>query len=126
MATTAAIKVSILLFYERVLARSSGRAFHWINVSLICFVLAYSIGVILSVTFYCRPVRSFWMGYSPQYVAENDSKCVGKFVHLPIAAVLSAATDLAVVILPLFFLHKLKISRRQKWGLRALFSLGFL
>ncbi len=126
MFSMGATKVSILLFYRRVLSRTSGKRFHWINNATIGAILIYSVTCFFQLIFKCYPVQAFWLRYSrnPPYTASY--RCANEGAGMISYSAISAVSDFWIAVLPLFFLRRMQMPQRQKWALAALFGLGFM
>jgi hypothetical protein len=72
----------------------------------------------------CQPLTANWDMYDPTYMKTH--KCINDLIALPVAAALSAATDLAAVIIPLVILSGLREPLKQKLGLYSVFAVGFM
>jgi hypothetical protein len=80
-------------------------------------VLAYTIFTILITTFLCRPVEFFWLRVPP-------GRCLPKVTVWFFNSAFGVATDIAVAILPLPVVHRLRVPKRQKHLLMVVFALG--
>ncbi len=129
MLSTGCTKVSILLFYRRVLWRSYSVVFHRTNLLLLFSVIATTIACYFSLVFSCTPVEAYWKNRTfiePLEPTPTDYKCRGEPVTMLIPSIISVITDFLVTIFPLFFISRLQLPPRQKWVLMFIFALGFL
>ena len=88
------------------------------NNALIGIVLVIDAWVMISQFIACIPLQASW-----------DPSVPGKCLGLPVQignSVLHVITDFAIFALPIPVLAKLKMHRKQKIGLLAVFALGFL
>lgn len=72
----------------------------------------------------CQPLAASWDSYDPTYMKPH--KCINDGIVWPMAAALSAATDLAAVVIPLVILSGLRKPMMQKLGLYSVFAVGFM
>lgn len=72
----------------------------------------------------CTPFDANWKVYDPTY--NGSRRCINDRITYPVAAALSAASDLVAVIIPLVILAGLREPLRQKVGLHAVFAVGFM
>ncbi len=119
-------KVSILLFYRRVLSRTSGKLFHWVNNGSLAFVILYSTILFFQAAFLCRPVQAFWLRYSRNPPYTVSFKCANEGAAMISYATINAVSDFWIAAIPLFFLQRIQMPQRQKWALAGLFGLGFM
>jgi len=111
------VKDSILYQYLRFFIRKSYRRATW---SLIVFIT--SLGLILIVTscLSCVPVRFYWDK------SIKGGKCISMGPFWLSSASLNILTDLAVWLLPMPVLKILRLPKKQKLSLIAVFALGGL
>ena len=117
-------KVSILLMYRRVFSgtsdvRAYGVRFHtliWVTMGLVagCFISLETAGI-----FACRPLRRSWD-------ASITGTCLNRSARYYAYVALNFVTDLIVLAMPIPLINKLNVTRRQKWSLMAVFTLGSL
>ncbi|SMR53810.1 unnamed protein product [Zymoseptoria tritici ST99CH_3D1] len=74
----------------------------------------------------CRPVNAYWRAYDPVYAASVEYTCTPTKFLKPLSGGLSVVSDFYAVVLPIGLLWHLKISKRQRYALNAVFSLGFV
>jgi hypothetical protein len=120
------MKVSILLFYRRLSSRVVSNAFRWITWITIGYIVAYTVVLTLVPIFGCQPVSAFWdqvdifmrlQGY--------EFHCFDEGADIFAASIISASQDLLTATLPTFLYWNLQISVRQKFGLFAIFAIGY-
>jgi hypothetical protein len=109
-------KMSLLVFYLRLSPQRWYKVSVWATMAL---VGCYSIGLFFSLVFACTPIESNW-----------DLTITGHCVNRPSLYIATAVTnilsDLIIFALPIPMIVKLKITRRQKYGLFFIFSIGSL
>ena len=121
----ALIKVSILVFYLRILGRSQARIFHFVVYLTLAYVISYSIAFIFATSFTCKPAEALWLQNHLVWSAQHNYTCRSYATITQISSILNLSSDLWITVLPMFVLHRLQMSKREKWGLRILFGLGF-
>lgn len=86
----------------------------------------YGIAFTLLMILQCRPINSYWLQYSyPEPYTESFS-CFYEG-SVPIAnAVVSVVTDFLAAMLPMVLFLQLQMPRRDKFGLAAIFGIGFM
>ncbi|SCV27629.1 uncharacterized protein FFB14_01646 [Fusarium fujikuroi] len=111
-----AIKTTLLCQYYRAFATNKMR-----TVLLVAMVIvsAWSISQIFLNIFICTPIAAFW---DPAI----HGKCVPKHPMWYITAAGNIATDIIIIAIPLPVVMKLKLARRQRFVLLAVFCVGFL
>jgi hypothetical protein len=118
-------KISVLLFYRRLVVQTISRYWVWTIVAAIVFTLSYSVAFILTLFFNCSPTEAYWKSFNPHY--QEDYSCVDtKAVNL-LAGIFSAVSDLYSVILPSCIVaQNLRLATSQKIGLNIVALLGLL
>lgn len=110
-----ATKLTFLLQYYRILG--SGRT-RKVIIGAFIIVALWSISQLLVVIFTCTPVHKFWLPDTP-------GTCIPNLPFWYANAAGNIVTDIIIFVLPLPPLSRLKLRRGQKYGLIAVFSLGF-
>ena len=110
------IKISILLLYRRVFPSVLFQRLVWFGVTFLVLMLSSNTLVAI---FACNPIRGFW-------VATVKAKCIDAVRFYWATAILNVVTDVYILVLPLPQVWQLQISKKQKIGLTALFTLGGL
>lgn len=88
----------------------------WVLISIVCM---YGIAVSIASLCSCLPVQSFW-------IEELPGKCINLMIFWYFNSSFNVATDIAVVVLPLYVLKDLRLPRRQKWAVMGVFAIGTL
>ena len=124
--TNALTKVSLCLFYRRIMKRTSSKALQWTNTGALVFIVSYAAVQMLVQVFVCTPIHAFWLQYSfiPPYT--ESFRCINEGIFQTFVGVITVVTDFFITLLPLFTFRRLQVSRPQKLALAANFSLGFL
>ncbi|KAL6704186.1 hypothetical protein ACN47E_008443 [Coniothyrium glycines] len=122
------IKISILLFYQRLDARTVSRGFRYTTwICIICNIM-YIISFSLVLVFACRPWGAFWdqVNFVKVYLQNYQFKCVNEEAVVMAASILSTVQDAVTAILPTLLFWNLQMPRRQKFALGAIFALGYV
>ncbi|KAI9886890.1 MAG: hypothetical protein M1823_001258 [Watsoniomyces obsoletus] len=123
LVATTLTKVSVLLFYRRLINRTHAKVHLWLLWGLLGITVAYTIALGFAYGFQCTPVEAYWLKDSPQgydkpYHCFNDA-----FVVIPMA-VMTALTDVLVTAFPLLFVRRLSLPRQKMLVLAVVFGLG--
>ncbi|USW55954.1 hypothetical protein Slin15195_G092730 [Septoria linicola] len=110
-------KFSIMFQYLRIFPQRSIRLATYI---LMGIVLAYAIWRFFSAVFTCNPPAAFWDH------SITHKTCQDRLALSLASTTLNMITDILIAALPLPFLRKLQLPRRQKWALMAVFALAGL
>jgi len=127
MVSTSTTKISILLFYRRLVSGSVSHTFLYSVYVAIAFVVAY-FGVFFFAGFgQCRPISTIWMqGDYLWYLRNKDTlHCLDEGAMVLSSAAVSTFQDFLACGMPLVLFWQLRISTRQKVMLGAVFSVGF-
>ncbi|KAL4982724.1 hypothetical protein BDW68DRAFT_170385 [Aspergillus falconensis] len=114
-------KLSIVLFFHRLLGVSMTRAlsaFLWI---LLFITACLSISAVVAVLAFCTPTKSIWDKTIP------PKRCMAPETQLGIGlaqASFNAFTDIILGLLPAYSLYNLQMPLRRKIGLMLLFGVG--
>jgi len=120
------IKVSILLFFRRISARTVSGTFKWASWLCIGFIATTSIAFALIPIFGCQPISAFWDQVDViKVLGGYKYHCFDEGVDVFMAAVVSATQDLLVAALPTFLFWNLRIPIRQKVALFGIFAIGY-
>lgn len=117
VATPGVIKISILLLYLRIF--SSKRGMKLAIYASLCFTVSYLLALELSFAFSCKPVRKLLR-------PELPGRCLNAQAHGLACMILNIASDLLVFILPIPTSLALRIPKRQKFALLAVFLIGLM
>ena len=114
--TLPTVKISVILFYHRIFPQKS---FRWAIRSVGAYLVLFLISGVLVFALQCHPVRAFWQPDTPHH-------CIYQVKFYTAHGVLNLLADLAVVLMPIPLLWRLKLPRHQKIGLVVLFLSGGL
>ncbi|KIW66496.1 hypothetical protein PV04_05827 [Phialophora macrospora] len=120
----ACTKISILLVYRKISARSHITWFIRLTWAAIALTVAYTVGLVLELVFVCRPLESYWKSYRLDYAGEYT--CGNEQIPIVFSAAASVFSDVYASILPMLVVKNLNMTNRQRLSLYALFSAGLL
>lgn len=109
-------KLSLLLMYYRIFRFPYFKKMAWIVGS---FVMAWVVCITFLFVFICVPVEKLWYPHLP-------GRCINQVGTWIANAASTILTDIIILFLPLPQVWSLRLKRREKIGLTAAFSLGFL
>lgn len=112
-----ASKISILLVYARIFPN---RRFQYAVYVLATFLVCHGVLYLLLTALQCLPVNSIWDR------SITNPKCLNANAIVYSSGVLSIFEDVAILLLPIRQVWRLKIDRRRRIMLLALFSIGVL
>jgi hypothetical protein len=125
--STGFTKVSVLLFYRRLVAGTYSKRFKWALWTGIGFIVVYSFILFILLCVTCNPLEAQWLRLDFTYRGKYKCASPEQSQHISqFGGALSVITDFYSVVLPAMLLFKIKISKRQKIGLMFIFGLGFL
>ncbi|KAF1951548.1 hypothetical protein CC80DRAFT_424510 [Byssothecium circinans] len=124
---TGLIKISVLLFYRRLSARTVSKTFRWISRITITFVAGYSIAFTLVPIFGCQPISAFWDQTDVVKLRNGYKyKCFNEGADVVAATIISTAQDLLTAVLPTFMFWHVQIPIRQKIALFGIFAIAYV
>jgi hypothetical protein len=115
------------MFYRRIVAGTFSKKLQWALWIGIAFVTLYTIALGIFMLNMCDPLEAFWKLYDPTF--ERKYRCLSQDVQddsAIISGCLSVITDFYSVTLPAILIFKVKVTKRQRWGLFVIFGLGYL
>ncbi|KAI9675950.1 MAG: hypothetical protein M1829_003188 [Trizodia sp. TS-e1964] len=115
MAAMGFIKISVLLFYNRIF--NVGSYFKYCLWATMFFVVGSLIGGELSLFFGCQPI-------SHRFDANYPRVCFNLIAHIDAVSYLDIIADFILVALPVPMLLKLKLGKRDKAALMTIFTTG--
>ncbi|KAK0860264.1 hypothetical protein LTS02_008590 [Friedmanniomyces endolithicus] len=122
--STCCTKISVLLFYRRLVQGTFSKRWRMATISAIVFTACYCVAIVLALIFNCNPTNAYWKAYSLSYT--KSYTCANTKSLNPLAGALSVFSDLYTVVLPMGMLRHFEASKRQKLALNAVFSLGLI
>jgi hypothetical protein len=111
------VKLSILLLYLRLSPYQLFRIAVWV---VVVATVTYSVLGSFEFVFNCQPIAKNWD------ITITDGKCINVAKILMTHGSLNIVTDIAMLVLPITLVRKLKMSMKQKVALAALFMTGTL
>ncbi|KAH8660810.1 hypothetical protein BGZ60DRAFT_530816 [Tricladium varicosporioides] len=111
------VKVSILLLYLRLSPYLQFRAAVWV---VMVVTVVYSVLGSFGFLYNCQPIAKFWD------ITITNGKCINITKILLTYASLNILTDIAMLLLPIALVRKLKLPMKQKLALAGLFMTGTL
>ncbi|ELR01652.1 hypothetical protein GMDG_00028 [Pseudogymnoascus destructans 20631-21] len=119
-------KLSAVLLYKRVIAGVSRPAFLYIINAAIAAQTLYGVAFVLLLVLQCRPISSYWLQFSyPDPYTEKFSCLYERSAPFSNACI-SMVTDFFAAMLPMFLFLQLQMPKRDKYGLGAIFGVGFI
>lgn len=110
-------KISLLLIFRRISPdRKQRLAIHVV----MGIVVGYSIALIGTLIFACRPLAKGWD------VSITDGHCINRPALYVGTASLNIATDIMILLIPIPMVIRLKLPLQQKIGLAGMFGVGSL
>jgi hypothetical protein len=124
---TGLTKISILLFYRRLVSGSVSNGFVWAIRASIFSVAAYIIIFENTLVFGCTPIHAYWDEVNPIWRSNNEGKfkCLSEIGALYTANITSIVQDFLTFLMPLILFAQLQLPRRQKIVLGVIFGVGF-
>jgi hypothetical protein len=124
-------KLSILMFYRRLVAGTYSKSMKWILWFGMAFAVVTSVIPSSLLLSSCRPFEANWMQWDLTYVHTNAYKfqCRSTKTTVIIAqwtGALSVMTDFYSVLLPSIHLLRMSLNKRQRCGLLLLFGVGYM
>ncbi|KKY38194.1 putative integral membrane protein [Diaporthe ampelina] len=114
---TSLTKLSMLSLIYRVVSADKSR-YRYVVLALAAVVLSDGMIFFFITTFQCRPVSDYWtLSFTPQ-------KCINEELHLLAAGCINTTTDFLIVILPIPYVVRLKLPRKQQIIIVSLFTGG--
>ncbi|GAD97455.1 predicted protein [Paecilomyces variotii No. 5] len=111
-------KISILFFYLRIFPKRSFRRLCYFVIGL---NFSYIITFVCVAVFQCRPIKAAWLRWDGSY-ANSCNNINGQGWA---AAVINMVFDILTMSLPLYELSQLVLSKKKKFFVMLMFSLGF-
>lgn len=120
-------KVSILLFYRRLVTGTYSKRYKWLIRFAIAFTIAYTVAFCIMLLVNCSPTKAYWMAFDFKYALTEDYTCMDTSVINTMAGVCAAISDVYAVALPCILTWQLSsVPKRQKIALFGIFSLGLV
>jgi hypothetical protein len=115
-------KISVLLFYRRIVGAPYTKRWKWAIIAAITFTASWTLAFIVMLFVNCQPMDAYWKAFNPNY--NEQFTCVDTTIINLIAGIFAIAGDLYAVALPFMITRHLQISRKARLLLNTLFSTG--
>ncbi|KAK4900655.1 hypothetical protein LTR27_002371 [Elasticomyces elasticus] len=122
--STCCTKISVLLFYRRLVQGTFSKRWRMATIGAIIFTACYCVAFELALILNCRPTEAYWKAYSPSYT--KSYYCADTRNLNPVSGALSVFSDLYAVLLPMGMLRHFDAPKKQKVALNFVFSLGLI
>jgi hypothetical protein len=119
-------KVSVLLFYRRMVEGTCSRRWKWAVLTAIAFTTAYTIAFVVLLFFNCTPMEAYWKAFDPVYSATVPYTCLNTDIANVIVGLCAGLSDVYAVALPCIITWHYSVPKRQKIALNFVFSLGLV
>ncbi|KAI6831932.1 hypothetical protein KC340_g3538 [Hortaea werneckii] len=117
-------KISVLLFYRRLVGDSYDKRWKWAVIGAIIFTAAWTLSFMLCLVFNCNPTQAYWKAFDPTW--HRQYSCVDTtFINL-LAGIFAIASDIYSIALPCLVTRNFRIPSGQKLALNAIFLAGIL
>ncbi|KAL9082584.1 MAG: hypothetical protein Q9159_006305 [Coniocarpon cinnabarinum] len=125
------IKLALLHYYRKIflVQQRALKITLWLNA---IYIILWAVGVFFFYLFTCIPVSYEWERYG-SFVSYGNQHA--KCIHIQpnphilstvlIVGILGLLSDVAIILIPMFMLRTLHMSRKRKFGLILLFSVGW-
>jgi hypothetical protein len=121
-------KLSILMFYRRLVDGTCSRTYKLAIWAAMGFVVFITILFFILLFTGCKPFTAYWQKYDVMHpptryhcFSDETTSALGKA-----AGAFSVITDIYSLMLPAVLLMGLQITKRRKWGLIFVFSVGYM
>ena len=124
---TSCIKISVLLFYRRLVKDVSNPLIKYVILSSIAFIVLFTIAFVVILLVQCSPISAVWQSINPLY--SEPHKCMSQHAILIttfLANSIYVFTDLLCVTLPAVVVMRLKLDFRSRAALLFVFGVGYL
>jgi len=121
---TCLIRISILLFFRRMVKGTFRKRWTWSVWAAIGFTIAWTLAFVIMLLATCDPVEANWKVFDPYY--EEQWTCADTRASSYAAGVLAVLSDTYSLVLPWAMTWPLEMPRRQKIALNMVFSVGVI
>jgi len=120
--STCLIKISILLFYRRLIVRTYSCTMQKAIYASIAFTIVFFVAFSLLLVFICVPTSASWTGMD--VFSSKVYRCHSRRIADMLHGIFSMLTDLYALIIPNIVVMRMQLPRKQKLMLYAVFSCG--
>ena len=124
LVTGACTKISVLLFYRRLVKDTYAVRWKWAVVAAIAFTAAYTVTFLFVLIFNCNPTQAYWKSFNPSFTRHYT--CVDTTIINLLAGILAIVSDVYSIALPCFMTRHFELPARQKVALNVLFSVAIV
>ncbi|KAK9769851.1 putative Integral membrane protein [Seiridium cardinale] len=124
------IKMTLLLFYKRlfILSSTAMRFFWWAN---LVYILLWFFGGTGFYLFQCKPVQWYFLQYFARAGKPVPGNMTGQcdattVLHVSMPMIFSLISDVSLLALPVWAIWKLRLEKRKRMGLIAVFGIGLV
>ncbi|KAK5114263.1 hypothetical protein LTR62_002514 [Meristemomyces frigidus] len=117
-------KISVLLFYRRLVKDTYAKIWKWAVIGAITFTALWTLAFILVLVFNCNPTEAYWKAFEPTYTRAYT--CVDTTIVNVLVGCFAIVADLYSVALPCVMTRRFELPGAQKLALNALFSIGLV
>lgn len=117
-------KISVLLFYRRLVNGSYDKRWKWAVIAAIVFTACWSVAFMLCLVFNCNPTEAYWKAFSTSW--HRSYTCVDTTSINLLAGLFAIFSDIYAVLLPLLMTRRMGLPGGQKVALNIIFSLGLV
>ena len=119
-------KVSVLLFYRRLVDGTCSRLWKWLVLLAIGFTTAYTIAFVVLLFFNCTPMVAYWRAFDPTYASTVHYTCLNTDIANVIVGICAGLSDLYAVALPCIITWHYSVPRAKRVALNIVFSFGLI
>lgn len=124
-------KISVLMFYRRLIAGTYSKKFKWSLWAGIAFAIITTVVPMSLLLRQCTPIEAIWRQWDLIYAYSNAYKfhCQKMSVTVLVSRLggaWSVISDFYSVLLPSLLLMNMKLNERQRIGLVVVFGLGYV
>jgi hypothetical protein len=120
-------KLSILMFYRRLVADMCSRTYKWAIWVAMGFAILFTFIFLVLLFTACTPLASYWLQYDYMHPlahyhcpSDDTRSALGKM-----SGVLSVITDFYSLMLPAVLLMRIQVAKRRRIGLMIIFGVGY-
>jgi hypothetical protein len=124
LAAMTLIKVSVLLFFRRLVDRSYNKWFTYAIWLAIVFTIAYFVAFTLFLCLACMPLQASWKSLDLTW--KKPYRCVDRHVVDTLVGALSVFSDLYAMIIPICIIARIKMHTTRKIVLYGVFCCGLI
>jgi hypothetical protein len=119
-------KVSVLLFYRRLVDGTYSRLWKWMVLLAIAFTTAYTIAFVVLLFFNCMPMVAYWRAFDPVYASTHHYTCLNTDIANVIVGICAGLSDLYAVALPCIITWHYSVPKAKRIALNIVFSFGLI